>query len=255
MMSIHLHKSKDQQQIESLFSGAFTENKPIPFPDQYGTQAYSNLFYWAHLIAHETSEFPLHPHRGFEILTFVFKGKVEHYDTASGVYTPLEKGDVQVIRAGSGVEHSERIHQGTELFQIWFDPDFSLSLKQEAGYKDYAREEFIPREVQGVEETPYLYPDGPLKMQTPLIAIHKMQFNPGSYTRALDPGGIYSCYLLEGALHLDQQAMHKDDFCIIREQKELKIEVAEASLLFVIKTPALVPYACFKQRYTSLAGL
>ena len=72
-----------------LFGGAFVENKPIPFSDRGKTTAYSNLFYWAHLEAEETAEFPLHPHEGFEIMTFVFKGSVEHFDTASKVYTPL----------------------------------------------------------------------------------------------------------------------------------------------------------------------
>ena len=59
------HLKKEQQQIEKLFNGAFTENKPIPFPNRNTTTVYSNLFYWAHLVAHETAEFPLHPHEGF----------------------------------------------------------------------------------------------------------------------------------------------------------------------------------------------
>ena len=83
-----------------LFNGAFLENKPIPFPDRGETTAYSNLFYWAHLEAFETAEFPLHPHEGFEIITFVFKGSLEHYDTATKVWTVLDAGGVQVIQAG-----------------------------------------------------------------------------------------------------------------------------------------------------------
>ena len=141
-MSRVKHLRKDEQQIELLFDGAFTENKPIPFPNRNGTSAYSNLFYWAHLVAHETAEFPLHPHEGFEIMTFVFKGSLEHYDTASKVYTPLNAGGVQATQTGSGVSHSERIIKGTEMFQIWFDPDFSKTMSQNATYKDYPVENF-----------------------------------------------------------------------------------------------------------------
>jgi len=99
------HKRKSEQQIQTLFNGAFTENKPIAFPDVNGTTSYSNIFYWAHLVAHETAEFPLHPHEGFEILTFVFKGTLSHFDTASNVYRPLKAGSVQATQTGSGVSH------------------------------------------------------------------------------------------------------------------------------------------------------
>ncbi|PHS56258.1 MAG: hypothetical protein COB17_09615 [Sulfurimonas sp.] len=138
-MGILRYLQKEEQELMPLFDGAFIENKPIAFPNREGTTAYSNLFYWAHLEAYETSEFPLHPHEGFEIMTFVFKGSIEHYDTATKIWTALGEGGVQVIQAGSGVEHSERISKGTELFQIWFDPDFSKTMKKNATYKDYKK--------------------------------------------------------------------------------------------------------------------
>ncbi len=48
----------------------------------------------------------IHPHRGFETVTFAFKGKVEHGDNHghSGV---IQEGDIQWMTAGSGVLHKE----------------------------------------------------------------------------------------------------------------------------------------------------
>jgi redox-sensitive bicupin YhaK (pirin superfamily) len=48
----------------------------------------------------------VHPHRGFETVTFGFKGRVAHHDSAghSGV---IGEGDVQWMTAGSGVLHKE----------------------------------------------------------------------------------------------------------------------------------------------------
>lgn len=71
--------------------------------------------------------FPEHPHTGFETITLVESGYVDHFDSLgnSGRYA---QGDVQWLSTGNGVEHCEMfplIHQDKEnpfeLFQIWFN--------------------------------------------------------------------------------------------------------------------------------------
>ncbi|MDF1877700.1 pirin family protein [Sulfurimonas sp. SAG-AH-194-L11] len=248
-MSKVKHLRKDEQQIEPLFNGAFTENKPIGFPNRNGTNAYSNIFYWAHLVAHETAEFPLHPHEGFEIITFVFKGSVEHYDTVSQVYTPLNAGDVQAIQAGSGVSHSERITKGTELFQIWFDPDFSKTMSQDATYKDYGADSFHSQSEGDKETLVYIGDKGSVQSITEGLEIQKTTYKNGEFDKVLDSAFTYSYYLLDGEIELDGERLIKDDFYVLQDASSVTFKVKNGAELFMIKTPTEIKYRRFIERY------
>jgi redox-sensitive bicupin YhaK (pirin superfamily) len=50
--------------------------------------------------------FPAHPHKGFETVTYMFSGGIEHNDSFGG-HAVIGPGDVQWMTAGSGIVHSE----------------------------------------------------------------------------------------------------------------------------------------------------
>jgi redox-sensitive bicupin YhaK (pirin superfamily) len=67
--------------------------------------------------------FGTHPHRAREIFLYVLEGALEHKDsTGSGSIT--RPGDVQLMRAGTGVAHSEYNDSSTPVhfLQIWINP-------------------------------------------------------------------------------------------------------------------------------------
>jgi quercetin 2,3-dioxygenase len=69
--------------------------------------------------------FGKHPHDNMEIITIPLKGALEHKDNTGG-HGVIKRNDVQVMSAGSGLEHSEFNHSKSEdvnLFQLWIFPD------------------------------------------------------------------------------------------------------------------------------------
>ncbi|MSQ28861.1 MAG: pirin family protein [Dehalococcoidia bacterium] len=89
---------------------------PFPLLDELGPKAFAPA---------EAPGFPDHPHRGFETVTYVLQGGMQHKDSR-GHAGKLGPGDVQWMTAGSGIVHSEMpeeefTERGGLLhgFQLW----------------------------------------------------------------------------------------------------------------------------------------
>lgn len=90
-------------------------------------QDFSGLDGWSMYHGSSVPGFPQHPHRGFETVTFVRRGLVDHSDSM-GAASRFGRGDVQWMTAGKGVVHGEMfplVHDDRpnplQLFQIWLN--------------------------------------------------------------------------------------------------------------------------------------
>lgn len=86
--------------------------------------------------------FPTHGHRDMEILTYVLEGAVAHRDSL-GTGSTIRPGEVQIMSAGTGIQHSEFNPSQTEklhLLQIWMLPE-KPGLKPRYDQKAYSAAE------------------------------------------------------------------------------------------------------------------
>lgn len=69
-----------------------------------------------------TAGFPMHPHRGIETVSYVYKGKMKHKDNL-GFEDTVNDGELQWMTAGSGILHEEQLPPSERLLgvQLWLN--------------------------------------------------------------------------------------------------------------------------------------
>ena len=239
------------QQARGAFNnGQILENKPIGFPQDGGfVRPYSSLFYWARAEGMIDSTIGLHPHQGFEIMSFVLEGRIRHFDTKMNDWKPLEAGDVQIIRAGNGISHAEHVEKGGVIFQIWVDPDLSRTLKQEASYDDYKGSDFQQTIQNGSTIIHYAGEKGTMHLDTPDVDIRRINHQSGSFEWKGNKDVIRSLYILKGSGTLNDKTIEQDDYVILDSGEDISVTSHEGGVdIFAFTVPATIGYPTYAQR-------
>lgn len=153
-----------------------------------------------------------HPHRGFEPVTFMFEGAMEHKDSR-GNHGIVEAGGVQWMTAGMGIIHSEMPPQSFvekggkfEGIQLWVNLPASKKMMQPA-YQQFPATELAS--VKGSNWTlnvvagNFLSTKGPATTQTPVGAA-MLYFEAGEeFSIDLPQGHQGLLYLLDGEASLN----------------------------------------------------
>jgi redox-sensitive bicupin YhaK (pirin superfamily) len=231
---------KSEQFNDLIFGGQFFVNKPV-YPNKESVHPYSSVVYWSNGYIKGDSLFDLHPHQGFEIMTFIFEGKVEHFDTATQVWTPLHGGDFQIIQSNSGIQHSEKVLKGTRSFQIWFDPHFYETVKLKPSYKDYYGKDLSTVIENGIETLIYVGEGSGTKVTTPNLTIKKLIFKERTKTTyPLKKSMSYTFYALYGEGFINGEKLDTDDAIRISDTDELEIDFKGE--VFFVETPTELDY-------------
>ena len=177
--------------------------------------------------------FPDHPHRGFETVTYMIDGALEHKDSM-GNGSVIRPGDVQRMTAGTGVRHSEFNASRTEpvhFLQIWILPE---KPGLEPGYeqKHFSADEKRDRLVLMAS------PDG----RQGSLTIHQNAFLYGtiveggeSLSHTVDNDSAIYVHLISGKLSVNGQAMSDGDGLGLRDVDSLDMHAREESELLIFE--------------------
>lgn len=154
-----------------------------------------------------------HPHRGFETVTFVIEGEIEHRDNHGG-HGVLRPGDAQWMTAGRGVIHSEEAGaDGAHSLQLWVNLPSNLKMT-EPRYQDLRGDEMPVRREGNAALRVYSGASGGVAAQTrthvPMTMIEVRFDAAGSVVEDLPPSYNAFIYIIEGSGRFgrDETAAH-----------------------------------------------
>ncbi len=211
--------------------GGFVVHRPFPVPqlsyvdpflliDEMGPVDYA---------PGEAIGAPDHPHRGFETVTYIIEGAMEHADS-HGHRGAIRDGDVQWMTAGAGVIHSEMpaadiLAKGGRMhgFQIWVNLPKALKMTAPR-YQEYASAQLpvvtgngtwvrvIAGEVDGQRS--------PIETTVPTTLLH-VRLDPGT-TRAftIAAGSTAIVHTIAGNGMVDATPIRSHDVAIVEHAAE-----------------------------------
>jgi redox-sensitive bicupin YhaK (pirin superfamily) len=196
--------------------------------------------------------FPPHPHRGFETVTYLLAGRVQHKDNA-GHTGVLKAGGVQWMTAGRGVVHSEMPQQEEGLlagFQLWVNLPASHKMV-DPRYQEFDADSILREErEQGVllrvvaGETSR-GTQGPVRDLTTPVSYFDISMPVGSrFSESLPERFNAFVYLVEGEIGIGDRVVQPLALAHLGGGEEVVIEARQESrLLLVAGQPLNEPIA------------
>ena len=187
--------------------------------------------------------FPAHPHRGIETVTYMLAGEFEHKDSTGGKGR-MTAGDVQWMKTGSGIIHSEmpamkegRLHG----FQLWINMPAKYKMnKPEYIYIDSKKMSIHKDEDKQVKVIAGKFEkaEGPVKKHNVEPIYFDVELNENKYFKFKLPKTHNSfIYLIEGEIKIgdNEHKQTKDSTLILLDKgEELKVSATSKAKFLLI---------------------
>jgi len=180
--------------------------------------------------------FGTHPHKDMEIVSIVLDGALEHKDSL-GTGSVINKDDVQVMSAGTGVTHSEFNHSKSEkvnFLQLWIFPK-EENIKPHYDQKSFPEDKRINKLVTAVsgdkkKEALYIH-------QNAEIDLGYLQKNKKVDRAITFPGNGLYVFVTEGKIDVDGEVLNKKDALGLTSISEVSIKSLVDSKFIIVEVP------------------
>ncbi|WP_341228474.1 pirin family protein [uncultured Arcticibacterium sp.] len=181
--------------------------------------------------------FSKHPHSNMEIVSIPLEGELEHQDSI-GNKAVIKTGEVQIMSAGTGVEHSEKNNNSklpVKFLQIWVFPK-EQNIKPNYDQQEFPLEERLNRFQKVV--SPSSSSDLGVKInQDAWFSMADIELGKNiPYTLNKKGNGTYF-FVLEGKLEIDKQKLSKRDGFGIWEFDTVDVKASVDSKVLAIEVP------------------
>jgi len=181
--------------------------------------------------------FGAHPHDNMEIISIPTSGDLEHRDNMGNVQV-IKQGDVQVMSAGTGIQHAEKNknpEKAVKFFQIWVFPN-EQNVQPRYDQKTFAEADKHNKLVTVVS---------PLETEDGGVQVHQAAwFSLGNldkdfsttYSLKNKENGVYA-FVIEGDVTINGQKLNRRDGLGITETDNLEIKADNAAQLLLMEVP------------------
>lgn len=196
---------------------------------------------------------PDHPHRGFETVTYVLDGEMEHEDSA-GHRGRIGPGDVQWMTAGSGVVHSEMPSSAMQArggrmhgFQLWVNLP-ARDKRMSPRYQEIDRSSIPEATTPDGKATVHVIAGEALgtkaviETRTPISYLHWI-FAPGaSVDVPLPREHAAYAYVFEGTVRLGGREVHDGQLAVLGDGDSVRFDAdGQAQVLLLSGVPLNEP--------------
>ncbi|MCW8935664.1 MAG: pirin family protein [Gammaproteobacteria bacterium] len=188
---------------------------------------------WDHFEVSPGRGFPDHPHRGFEAITYMFKGGMNHKDNL-GNESFVTAGGAQRFTAGKGIVHSEMPSEtgNSNGIQLWINLPGKLK-QMPASYQQVNDDEFPVQVIPGGKVKVIVGEGSPLILNSQVSYMHICLEKQAEYNIRFDKNMRGILYLMEGELSLDSIELKHDKALFIEDQQSLHV-ISQAKSEFML---------------------
>ena len=201
---------------------------PIP-----GFMNFDPFLLWDHFDVKPGAGFPDHPHRGFEAITYVFDGTMNHKDNLGNEST-VTPGGAQRFTAGKGLIHSEMPSQegNTRGIQLWINLPKRLKAIQ-PDYQQVDAKEILEQVIEKGKVRVISGEGSPLELNTQVRYLDVSLEAGGSFKETIPESYRGFIYMVEGKGAINGDSVEAGDASFMDSIEEIHVAVNEPSRFMV----------------------